>query len=243
MSASDRQSSRQPQAIAQPVAATEVPSAAATAADGIAAVLIEGFDRHYRLFRAASAEAKERFDRAAWGEVQAAVQERIEFYDLRVRECVDRLRAEFDVERLDMAVWQEAKLRYIGLLVDHPQPELAETFFNSVITRILHRSYVHNDLIFVRATISTADIESDPPIYRSYYPNDGDLRQCFERVFTAFGWRRPFADLDRDVEMLVAAVERRTAACLDASRAELPGRGSWAPRSTATRPHMSSARS
>ena len=210
MSARHRQSSRPLQAIAQPIPPTGVPTRAGSAADGIAAVLIEGFDRHYRLFRAASAEAKERFDRAAWGEAQAAVQERIEFYDQRVRECVDRLRAEFDVERLDMSVWQEAKLQYIGLLVDHPQPELAETFFNSVITRILHRSYVHNDLIFVRATISTADIESDPPIYRSYYPKDGDLQQCFERVFREFGWRRPFADLERDVGLLVAAVERRT---------------------------------
>ena len=37
--------------------------------------------------------AKERFERAAWSEAQHAVQERIEFYDARVLECVDRLRA------------------------------------------------------------------------------------------------------------------------------------------------------
>ncbi len=37
---------------------------------------------------------------------------------------------------------------------------------------MLRRTYVDNDLIFVRATISTEYIESDPPIYRSYYPND-----------------------------------------------------------------------
>ena len=29
------------------------------------------------------------------------------------------------------------KLAYIGLLVEHLQPELAETFFNSVMTRLL----------------------------------------------------------------------------------------------------------
>ena len=175
-------------------------------AEAIAAVLIEGFDKHYRLFRETTARAKERFERAAWVEAQLAVQERIRFYDARVRENVERLRSEFDLDALDAASWREVKLRYIGLLVDHHQPELAETFFNSVITRILRRTYSDNDLIFVRAAISTEQIESDPPIYRSYYPAGSDLRDCFRRVFADFGWAVPFADLERDLDHLLAAV-------------------------------------
>ena len=177
-----------------------------TIAEAIAAVLIEGFNRHYRLFRETSAQAKLRFERAAWAEVQLAVQERIRFYDERVRENVQRLRAEFDLDALDAAAWREVKLRFIGLLVDHHQPELAETFFNSVITRILHRTYSDNDLIFVRATISTKQIESDPPIYRSYYPGENGLRDCFVRIFRNFEWAVPFADLERDVDRLLEAV-------------------------------------
>jgi isocitrate dehydrogenase kinase/phosphatase len=49
-----------------------------------------------------------------------------------------------------MDVWHQVKLHYIGLLVNHHQPELAETFFNSVTTKILHRTHFHNDFIFVR---------------------------------------------------------------------------------------------
>ncbi len=172
-------------------------------AEAIAAVLIEGFDRHYRLFRETSAQAKGRFERAAWGEAQQAVRERIRFYDERVRENVERLRTEFDLDALDAAAWREVKLRFIGLLVDHHQPELAETFFNSVITRILRRTYSDNDLIFVRATISTEQIASDPPIYRSYYPGQSGLRDCFDRVFRDFGWAVPFADLERDLDRLL----------------------------------------
>jgi isocitrate dehydrogenase kinase/phosphatase len=172
-------------------------------AEAIAAVLIEGFNRHYRLFRETSAQAKGRFERAAWAESQLAVQERIRFYDERVRENVERLRTEFDLDALDAAAWREVKLRFIGLLVDHHQPELAETFFNSVITRILRRTYSDNDLIFVRATISTEQIASDPPIYSSYYPGQSGLRDCFRRVFRDFGWTVPFADLERDLDRLL----------------------------------------
>jgi isocitrate dehydrogenase kinase/phosphatase len=185
------------------------PAAGVAAARGIAAVLIEGFDRHYRLFRAESARAPELFDAGAWTELQRAVQERIRFYDQRVAECVDRLRATFDVDALADETWRDAKLQYIGLLVDHSQPELAETFFNSVIKRILRRSYYDNELVFVRAAVSTEYIESDPPIYRSYYPLVDGERECLLRMFRDFEWRRPFTDLERDVDRVAAAVAER----------------------------------
>jgi isocitrate dehydrogenase kinase/phosphatase len=65
-----------------------------------------------------------------------------------------------------MDVWQQVKLHYIGLLTNHHQPELAETFFNSVTTKILHRSYFNNDFIFVRPAVSTEYIENDEPAAR-----------------------------------------------------------------------------
>ena len=134
-----------------------------TRAYEIAVALRDGFNRHYRLFREASAAAKQRFERADWHGQQRAQRERIEFYDMRVNEAVGRLRHEFAVESLGMDTWQQAKLHYIGLLTDHHQPELAETFFNSVTSKLLHRSYFSNDFIFVRPAVSTEYIEDDEP--------------------------------------------------------------------------------
>lgn len=172
----------------------------------IAAVLLEGFDKHYRLFRATSAEARGRFERRAWPDAQRAVRERIDYYDQRVRECVDILRAAFPLEAFPKEVWHEAKLVYIGLLVGHRQPELAETFFNSVITRILNRTYADNELIFIRPAISTEAIEPSEPIYRSYYPGADATGDCLAEAFSDFAWSVPFADLERDVGHVVDAL-------------------------------------
>ena len=109
--------------------------------EAIAQAMIEGFNKHYRLFRETAGRAKERFELARWADVQLAVKERIRYYDERVAECVARLRREFNAESLDDADWQQAKLHYIGMLVNHKQPELAETFFNSVTTKTV--SYTH----------------------------------------------------------------------------------------------------
>lgn len=185
---------------------TGAPITQATTARQIAETLIEGFDRHYRRFRETSAAAKDRFDEADWAGIQHAMRERIRFYDDRVEEFVGRLRDDYGAASLDAATWQEAKLRYIGLLVDHKRPELAETFFNSVVRRVLDSTYSRNDYIFVRAAVSTEYIESDPPTYRSYYPLEPGLRTTLVSIFRDFGWARPFADLDRDVDRVMRAL-------------------------------------
>jgi len=178
-------------------------SAEATA-EAIAQALIEGFDRHYSLFREASARAKQRFEEARWHEVQDAVSERIRYYEDRVSECVERLNGEFAAATLDDQVWQRAKLLFIGKLIDHKQPELAETFFNSVTTKILHHTYFRNDFIFVRPAISTEFIESDPPAYRCYYPRSGGgMRACIRQMLLDEEWTRPFEDLERDVDRIM----------------------------------------
>lgn len=172
----------------------------------IARTILDGFDKHYRLFRQTSKDAKHFFESGQWQEAQRAARERIGFYAKRVQECVQVLEDEYDSSELTDEVWKELKLHYIGMLTDHKQPELAETFFNSVCCKILHRTYFHNDFIFVRPAISTEYIENDDPTptYRVYYPSCDGLRVTLKRIITNFQLERQFDDLDRDVGYVAA---------------------------------------
>jgi isocitrate dehydrogenase kinase/phosphatase len=184
-----------------------------TVAYDIARAMMDGFNRHYRLFRTESARAKHRFETSDWHGQQRAQRERIEFYDLRVKECSNRLEREFKAGELAMDVWQQTKLHYIGLLVDHHQPELAETFFNSVTCKILHRSYFQNDFIFVRPAVSTEYIENGEsesrPTYRSYYPTRETMHDVLTRMVLDFDLRCPFDDLSRDARLVATAMTTR----------------------------------
>jgi isocitrate dehydrogenase kinase/phosphatase len=184
-----------------------------TRAFDIARAMLDGFNRHYRLFREASASAKARFEAADWHGQQRAQAQRIAFYDQRVAESATRLREDFDVDRMSMDSWQQVKLHYIGLLTDHHQPELAETFFNSVTVKLLHRSYFRNDFIFVRPAVSTEYIEDDQPgavpTYRAYYPTRETLRETLIRIVHNFQLQRDFEDLGRDVDDVICALGER----------------------------------
>jgi isocitrate dehydrogenase kinase/phosphatase len=170
----------------------------------IARVIIDGFDKHYRLFRETSQAARRHFEQSTWKEAQAEARQRIAFYDQRVQECVQTLEDEYAQDELTDTVWREVKLHYIGMLTEHRQPELAETFFNSVCCSILHRTYFNNDFIFVWPTISTEYIEprESVPAYRVYYPAKDGMRNALRRMVTNFQFAGEFADLEHDLAMV-----------------------------------------
>ena len=167
----------------------------------IARTIVDGFDKHYRLFRETSRMAQAHFETGAWARGQQALRERISFYDRRVRECVTLLEDDYVADELTDDVWREVKLHTIGLLTDHKQPELAETFFNSVCCKMLHRTYFHNDFIFVRPAISTDYIETSGalPTYRVYYPLGEGLRRTLAAIVDDFRLRPGFANVERDI--------------------------------------------
>jgi isocitrate dehydrogenase kinase/phosphatase len=139
--------------------------------------------------------------------------DRIDFYDRRVQETADKIERAYryageegpDGERL----WEAVKRDFIGLLIDHKQPECAETFFNSVSVKTLRRDYYHNRFIFVRPAISTEHIDADPPSYRSYYPLQQGLRNALVDIVLDFEFERRFADFGADLRNVLAAFRRR----------------------------------
>jgi len=179
-----------------------------TTSHAIAEATLEGFNRHYSLFRDCARLAKLHFEAGNWLALGHVSRDRIDFYDRRVDEKVMRLQREFGCDTIDDARWERVKREYIGLLIDHKQPECAETFFNSVSCKILHRTYFHNRCLFVRPAVSTEHIDADPPSYRSYYPRQHGLRHALIDIVLDFRLERRFADFRRDLANVIGAFRR-----------------------------------
>jgi len=177
----------------------------------IAEALIAGFDRHYGLFRYNAQQAKARFEAGDWHGIAGLARERIAFYDQRVSESVERLERDFRADDLSTEAWQQVKRHYVSRLAEHRQPELAETFFNSVCCRLLHRTYFHNDFIFVRPAVATDYLDGEPPSYRGYYPVQEGLRGALRRMVVDVGLACPFEDIERDLDDVVRAFDEHFA--------------------------------
>jgi isocitrate dehydrogenase kinase/phosphatase len=175
----------------------------------LAEAMLDGFDRHYRLFRAITADARLHFEQADWTAAQRCARERIDFYDCRVSETVSVLRREFHLRQADDNLWRRVKVEYSRLLPQHRQPELAETFYNSVFCRLFDRHYYNNAYIFVWPMLSTEHLEAEVPIFRPYYPGRDGFAPVIMDVLRDMDFARPFRDLRRDVRNLLHAIRER----------------------------------
>ncbi|MDH3535682.1 MAG: bifunctional isocitrate dehydrogenase kinase/phosphatase [Gammaproteobacteria bacterium] len=172
----------------------------------IAAAILKGFNRHFSIFSKITKGAKERFENADWHAEREASRERIKFYDIRVKDAIGDLRKLFDLESFNSQLWFDVKREYVQLISNHLQPELAETFYNSVFCALFHRDYFGNDYIFVRSAVSTEFIDSEKPSYHVYYPARRGFRASIKQVLLDAGFNLPFEDIDRDVRNITKAL-------------------------------------
>lgn len=175
----------------------------------IAKNIINGFDRHIHLFIEITKSAQQRFQQCQWAEIQQAAKARTTFYEQRVEEAFDTIKKDFMIESLDDALWLQVKKEYIDLLAEHKQPELAETFYNSVFCRLFDRRYYHNDYIFVESTAHRLDDSPTPDIYTSFKPAEKGLKKTICDMINAHTSTVPFVDLEGDVEVLIRAFRRK----------------------------------
>lgn len=170
----------------------------------IADIILKGFRRHFSLFQAITAKAKQRFELADWRAFQQDSSARISYYDLRVNETIALVQQQLPEPCLNEPLWQQIKQQYLGFLAFHPQAELAETFYNSVFCRLFERKYFHNQNIFVESTLSKQHLPAPvASVYDSYFPAQDGLKQCIRNIIASFAFVTPFVDMERDIRLIV----------------------------------------
>ncbi|ATC94986.1 bifunctional isocitrate dehydrogenase kinase/phosphatase [Pseudoalteromonas tunicata] len=174
----------------------------------IANLILKGFKKHYQLFQEITAIAPKAFNQANWLAIQKASADRISYYDDRVNETIAELKARLILdqsEQPNVQLWRDIRAIYQQLLLFHPQPELAESFYNSVFCRLFHYGYFNNDFIFVKSTLSEQPTIPSAAEYRSYFPVVDGLKQTIRDIIKQFNFEVPFVNLERDIRLLVKA--------------------------------------
>lgn len=195
----------------KPEAAHARPAAPFAAAFAIAQIILQGFNKHYKRFRVYSQEALVCFENADWARVGTAGKQRIRGYDERVAETVEVLNRDYPEASENTRMWPDIKASFIALLMNHLQSECAETYYNSVACRVLHRDYYNNENIFWRPALSTEHLDGTQPSYRSFYPPAQGLRRCLLETLTGFPVELHWQDLRRDVRRIEQTIRKHRA--------------------------------
>lgn len=103
----------------------------------LAELVIAGYDEYCRRFAAVTARASRRFQAREWADGQEDARERILLYDVVVAETLGRARRRLEGRRPTRAEASDARACYRAWARGRSDSELAETFYNSVVRRLL----------------------------------------------------------------------------------------------------------
>lgn len=140
-----------------------------------AAEVLEAYETWIDAFRGVTRRARGRFLAREWREAQDDAQERLDLYPHAVDAVVGRLRG----GAIDGA---KARDRFAAMIAGRPDAEIAETFYSSVMRRVLRIAGVDPEAEFTAAADGIAAGDDDPPLYDSV---DGGLDARL--VATLFG--------------------------------------------------------
>ena len=184
----------------------------------IAIKILAGFEGHYENIKSASIEAKRCFEEKEWEKIDRDSKLRLNFYDVRVNDFCKKLsqelkqknlygaKAEFNksqsLDKFNSDFWKSTKSVYTELITSHKQPELAETFYNSVFCRIFSRNFYNNQYIYTKPCVSLNYIDMDEPVIDSYFVENNQLNKILRSVLKSYKFKCKFGNFDQDIERL-----------------------------------------
>lgn len=180
----------------------------ATIQEKVAYQILFGFEKNYRWFSRITKGAQQRFEQAQWQASKMAVKERISIYEQSLSDTVAELYHLFQPHAQNADFWRQVKDAYTLLLDQHPQYELAETFFNSVIGRVFKHSKIDDNIMFVlpsRCYISGPD---RPKVVNSF-DTTSTVRAMMESIFALYRFATPFENVNTDLDNLEHALRAR----------------------------------
>lgn len=181
----------------------------------IASCILNSFERHIYLFFRETRMAKSRFEQADWHAVHRVARERTDYYDLRVKETLKILKQEFLINELYEQQWREVKGIYINFLQEHPQAELAESFYNSVFCQLFHRRYYNNEFIFFHSTLRQRQGENQ--LFTRYQLKANKSYKTILAIIENAGFSTSFPLLKQEIAQLMQQFSAQTGISLNAN--------------------------
>ncbi|WP_018983286.1 bifunctional isocitrate dehydrogenase kinase/phosphatase [Salinimonas chungwhensis] len=177
-------------------------------AQKIAFRIIQHFDKSYRWFSRITRGAQERFEKGLWQETVSASKERINVYEQSLSDAVADIYHDLSVHQQNDAFWHTMKQAYFSLLEGHPQFELAETFYNSVIGRIFQHRKIDNSVMFMLPSRCYLPGRDKEKVINFFDPRT-TVAKMYDAIFHVYRFNIPFEDKQRDMQNLEIALRKR----------------------------------
>jgi isocitrate dehydrogenase kinase/phosphatase len=171
-----------------------------------ARIILNGFESYFADFQNITLGARSRFENADWLGIHAATIQRIDLYKHKVEAVLDAVELVAGDELKNFDFWRDTRKIYAGLIRQHHNFEIAETFYNSVFNAVFRHKQVRNDYAFVFSSQGDIPLSDSSPVLR-YYNADSSVSATLRQLLQDYRFNVPYEDLERDIAFIQQAVE------------------------------------
>ena len=178
----------------------------------IAGIINTGFTEYRVQFEHISSGAKRRFEKALWQDVQASGMQRIDLYGQMValvNTQLDEFRLAQKIKPEKASDWELVKAQFELLMPQRTDPELAETFFNSIFCRAFRHSSLREQRMFLFSSSAAAPKELAQDMYKEYNTSKGVVGMVSD-ILDDYAFDVPYANKRLDVINLVGIIKENT---------------------------------
>ncbi len=172
----------------------------------IARIILEGFSDYRTRFTDITLGARDRFLNADWHVAHHAASDRINLYHVAVSGVMTTLSSQINDDYLRSSdCWQGVHRAYLDLVSYRTDPELAETFYNSIYRKLFKGEAVNPQHCFIQSEFDGFKVQSPRGIYRSYQ-NHG-LVCLVGKVLDDFQFELPWEYRRRDIRNVIRTLK------------------------------------
>ncbi|MCP3979772.1 MAG: bifunctional isocitrate dehydrogenase kinase/phosphatase [bacterium] len=171
--------------------------------------ILASFRAHGDAFRRVTLRARMRFENRDWVGAQADARERLELYPTRIASLEREIADTIGAREANDELWPALKRAYSERIHGTTHIELARTFFNSVVRRLLTTVGVQPDTEFVATEATHLEPSRPERVARRYEPADG-VESMLAEILRDQGFAAPFRSLDDDVRRGAARLRDQT---------------------------------
>ncbi|GAB4399528.1 MAG: bifunctional isocitrate dehydrogenase kinase/phosphatase [Microscillaceae bacterium] len=163
------------------------------------------FEAYRQEFDAITQKAQNRFEKEEWHQIQQDSQERLNLYKSILPHLAQALRQEFGVSIEELAFWPQVKPLYAQAIAHRPDVEIAETFYNSLFTRLFQHRDIEDTYLFKYETQHQRPAQAPAFIYQRYRLLK--ISATLKAILADFAFDVPYAQPDLDVAHIAARLQ------------------------------------
>lgn len=178
-----------------------------TLAIRVATAIINGFESAIEDHNSITLGARARFENNDWPTVQLAQKQRIDAYKNGIKRAASRLEGLAGEQLHCPEFWAEVKTEYAEMVEEHDNPNITQTFYNSVFSHWVSYEEYDERILFVEGE-KERDYEVSPRVFNRFRYKT-NTREIITRILERYQFKVKWRDTNLDINNVLQRFEEQ----------------------------------